>query len=139
MNNKFLQQLTITELIEGLCKDLQASSSLSIRCVIGEGNYNLTNEETIHLYRIVQELLTNGLKYVPSGEIKITLSDEAGKVFIFYEDKGPGFDAAIERKKGLGISNIEQRAKIIKGKAVLTTSVNKGTKWEINVPSNHSS
>jgi len=139
MNNKFLQQLTITELIEGLCKDLQASSSLSIRCVIGEGNYNLTNEETIHLYRIVQELLTNGLKYVPSGEIKITLSDEAGKVFIFYEDKGPGFDAAIERKKGLGISNIEQRAKIIKGKAVLTTSGNKGTKWEINVPSNHSS
>ena len=137
MNNRFLQQLTLKELIYGLCKDLQKGSTLSIRCVISDGNYNFNNEVTIHIYRIVQELLANAFKYVSSGEIKLSLSIDGGNLFIFYEDKGDGFDSTNQRKNGLGLDNIEQRAKILNGKAVLTTSIGKGTKWYISIPINN--
>jgi signal transduction histidine kinase len=52
----------------------------------------LTSEQTIHIYRIIQELLTNAIKYVSKGEIRLSVSEEAGMFIVLYKDTGVGFD-----------------------------------------------
>jgi signal transduction histidine kinase len=134
MNNNFIGQLSLTELVKGLCEDLQSTSAVPIHCKIQLKGIITTSEETIHIYRIVQELLTNAIKYVTFGEVKLSLLEESGMFLILYQDSGPGFDAKNIRNKGLGIMNIFERSKIINGKAVLTTFPDKGTKWNIEIP-----
>ena len=136
MNNSFLGQLTLNEHVTGLCKDLKGLTGIPIQCVIADEDFNLTREETIHIYRIIQELLTNAIKYVTFGEIKLSLFNERGNFFIIYKDKGPGFDMNIAKNEGLGIMNITERAKIINGKAILKTSPGKPTTWNIIIPLN---
>jgi signal transduction histidine kinase len=137
MNNSFLGQLSINEHVTGLCKDLKEITRIPIHCLIGEEEFHLSLEETIHIYRIIQELMTNAIKHVNFGEITISLAEEAGKFCIRYHDTGPGFDVKESTNKGLGIMNIFERAKIIHGKAELTTLPGKGTKWNIIIPVDH--
>ena len=134
MNNDFIGQMTIQELVNGLCDNLKEASNVPMHCVIGSGEFNLSKEETIHIYRIIQELLTNAVKYVSSGEINLSLTMEEGMVFILYQDSGPGFYVNSPGIKRLGILNIFERAKIIHGKAVLNSSPGSGTKWNISIP-----
>lgn len=134
MDNYFIGQLSVTELVRGLCNDLKPVLSASIACTLHPEDFDLGNEKTIHIYRIVQELLTNAVKHVLSGEIRLSLSNESGMLVILYQDSGPGFDMNNQGKTGLGVSNIYERAKILNGKAILSSNPGKGTKWNIVIP-----
>lgn len=134
MNNDFIGQMTIQELVKGLCDNLKEASTVPLHCVIDPGNFNLTKEETIHIYRIIQELLINALKHVHSGEINLSLTMEEGMVFILYQDSGTGFDVSTSGLNGLGLLNIFERAKIINGTAVLNSKPAEGTRWNISIP-----
>jgi signal transduction histidine kinase len=137
MDNNFIGQLSINELIHGLCNDLQPATSVPIRCSIHRMSLELTSEQTIHIYRIIQELLTNAIKYVKKGEIRLSVSEEAGMFIVLYKDTGMGFEDNTFKGKGLGITNIFERARILNGKAVLTTFPEQGTNWNIAIPINH--
>jgi signal transduction histidine kinase len=134
MSISFIEELTISELVTDLCENLKEISNIPIHCLIENKDFHLSSEETIHAYRIAQELLTNALKYVTFGEISIRLFEEEGRFYMLYKDTGGGFDVRTNSKKGLGIINICERAKIINGKAVLITEPGKGTKWNIIIP-----
>ena len=134
MDNNFIGQLSISELVHGLCTDLQSTTPIPIHCKIQLREINPTIEETIHIYRIIQELLTNAIKYVTFGEVKISLLEESGMFIILYQDSGPGFDESKIGNKGLGITNIFERSRIVNGKAVLIAFPDKGTKWNIEIP-----
>jgi signal transduction histidine kinase len=134
MNSNFIEQLTLGEMVRGLCLDLKEISNVTIHCEIEKDRFRLSHEENLHVYRIIQELLTNGIKYVKFGELNISLTEEAGMLFILYQDNGIGFDPDALKSQGLGINNIHERAKIINGRAVLNTFPGKGTKWNICVP-----
>lgn len=136
MSNNFREQLDLPALIHGLADDFRRVSNVPVEVFTNSFNAELSGEKTIHLYRIVQELLANALKYITDGAIKISLAEEMGILFILYSDTGPGFNKDNAGKNGIGIMNIFERAKIIRGKAVLTTSPGKGTQWRITVPLN---
>ena len=51
-----------------------------------------------------------------------------------YSDNGKGFDTKEIKNLGMGIMNIFERAKLLGGKAKLTSSPGNGTKWEILIP-----
>lgn len=134
MNIGFIKDLTIKELVIGLCEDLGKTSTVPIHCSTGQNDFNLPEDIKIHIYRIIQEIMTNAIKNVSSGEITLSITQEAGMVIIYYKDSGPGFDKTNTGKIGLGISNIYERVKIIGGNAVLNTFPGQGTKWYISLP-----
>lgn len=134
MDNNFIGQISIAELVEGLCGDLQEGCVVPINFTIQKKVFDLTVEQTIHIYRIIQEILTNAIKYASSGDINLSISEEAGMFIILYRDCGPGFDTSNVKNTGLGITNIFERAKILNGKAILSTAAGDCTKWNIVIP-----
>lgn len=87
------------------------------------------------LYRIVQEISNNALKYAEAENINILLEYTPQEIILKIDDDGRGFDTAILKEtKGMGLNNIFDRVKQLKGKVELLSDLNKGTTFNIIIP-----
>jgi two-component system sensor histidine kinase UhpB len=134
MNRAMIEHFTFSELITGLCEDVQRLSGMSVQLEIPEEFPALPNELVLHFYRITQELLTNATKYARDSQVKIKITAEYGKLALFYSDNGPGFITGEKSRASMGIMNIYERAKLIRGQAFVKSSPGLGTSWEIFFP-----
>ena len=129
----FLEQITIAELINGLCDDFRKTAGLNIS-FSSNVDKRFSSELTVHLYRISQELLTNAFKHARNSVITVSLTQDQKTLFLMYSDTGPGFDQTDQKSDGIGTRTIMERVKLLNGKAVLNTSPGTGTEWTITVP-----
>jgi len=134
MNKVFIEQVTFFELVRGACDDMQYMTDIPIKLEISEETIELTSETATHSFRIIQELLSNAVKYVKEGTINLSVSVALENLYIIYKDHGPGFDAYKSPNNGIGVMNIMERAKLIGGEATLTTAPGHGTHWRICIP-----
>jgi signal transduction histidine kinase len=66
------------------------------------------------LYRVIQEWLTNVMKYAQSSRVVLNLVASDGRLSLMIEDNGQGFDASVlGRSKGHGWANIESRLGVL--------------------------
>ena len=101
--------IAISELINWVDK------TESKRIVFHEGG-NVRRFETrmeMTIFRIVQELLNNALKHSSAPRIDIRLKYTATHLFTLVADNGAGFSVDAARGKGLGLNNLEGRARIM--------------------------
>lgn len=90
----------------------------------------------IAVYRIVTELINNGLKYSEALNIDIFLNYQSQLLSIIYSDNGIGFDydKALNKGSSYGLININNRVKILNGSISFITTPNNGTKVNIKIP-----
>ncbi len=85
-----------------------------------EGRLNEVFE--ISLYRILQEWISNVLKYANATEILIQFTAHEEEIIITVEDNGQGFNLrTFENSKGNGWRNINTRLSLIKGEMDIDT------------------
>ncbi len=78
----------------------------------------------ISLYRILQEWVSNVLKYAGATELWIQMTAHDDEVIITVEDNGEGFDLqSFEHSKGNGWRNINTRLHLIAGSMDIDTQV----------------
>lgn len=94
---------------------------------------NLDKDSNLHLYRIIQELLTNAIKYAEANQILVQVNANENDISVLVEDDGKGFDL-IATSKGMGLKNIEARAKIIQAELDIDSQIAMGTTVHILVP-----
>jgi signal transduction histidine kinase/tetratricopeptide (TPR) repeat protein len=87
----------------------------------------LSDIQTTHVFRIIQEAVNNAYKHSNCTNIKVELSKNESKEFCFrIEDDGNGFD--IDKKfSGNGMMNMKARIEEISGKLEIISGINKGT------------
>ena len=125
---------TIQEIFTEIITDMKDLTGIKIKYFVPGHLPEISNEIILHLCRILQELLTNSSKYAPTSNIEIDLGVATRTLILLYRDDGPGFDAEVERKKGMGLDSIYERIILLGGEARLNTTPGNGTKWEISVP-----
>lgn len=90
------------------------------------------------LYRITTELIKNTVTYAEATTIMIDFVyiKEKNLIHFSYIDNGIGFDLASTEKgcKGMGVMNIQQRIKSLRGKIRIKTDIGKGMKVFIEFP-----
>jgi len=134
MNKAMLDNFTFEELILGQCEDIKKAVGLQVQLEMPLEPLVISEEVVLHAYRIVQELLTNAGKYARESYVSMVFQKTDTEMIINYSDNGPGFDSVLIEKKGMGLMNIFERAKLVNGSAKLTTSPGDGTSWEIKFP-----
>ena len=85
------------------------------------------------MYRIVQEIINNILKHANATNVAIYLCETDDNLKLTVTDNGKGFDLQTI-KKGLGITNIYNRAENFGGSAEIISSPGKGCTWNIKIP-----
>jgi len=87
----------------------------------------------INLYRILQEALQNIIKYANTSEVKIEFKLEDNTLSLLIEDNGKGFIVS-EKRKGIGIKNMESRVRKLNGVFEINSTINKGTTIFVSCP-----
>ena len=85
------------------------------------------------IYRVMQELINNSMKYGNPEHIKLNLQFVENKLIFLYYDDGIGFDAA-KTVKGTGLKSIESRLNVYHGKMEIISSKGKGFKANLIIP-----
>lgn len=95
----------------------------------------LSSDAELQLYRIIQEALSNIIKYAQAHAAKVTLGSANGMVTAEVRDNGKGFDVSESLKggKSFGLHSIMERAAAIGGQAQIESS-SSGTVITISIP-----
>lgn len=83
----------------------------------------------LNIFRIVQELVNNGIKHAQAKKIMIEVIKKNKVILITVADNGIGFetDNPAEVPKGIGLSSIKNRLQLYKGKLKIESQPNAGT------------
>ncbi|MEO8517458.1 MAG: sensor histidine kinase [Flavobacterium sp.] len=99
-----------------------------------EYHSDLASSSELQIYRIVQEALSNIIKYANAVAAKITISENQNTIAIEIKDNGKGFDVneTLNSKTAFGLHNIIERSRAIGGDAKITSNKN-GTVIKIEI------
>lgn len=100
---------------------------------IGESIDFKERKHEIILFRILQEFLSNSVKYSEAKNILIVLDYQPNNLVITAKDDGKGFDFD-ETEKGSGLINMKSRASLINAQLELTSQPGEGVKLILNYP-----
>ena len=98
----------------------------------------IDSEREIIIFRMLQEVLNNTMKHSEASEINIYLNYEQKMLTIKVTDDGKGFDVAHKMADandlGNGLTNLENRARVINGNYKIESTEGKGTINTISIP-----
>ncbi len=128
-----LTKLGLQEAILDLLDNVQASTDIIIEEALSyeEGAYDESKE--VLIYRVVQELINNSLKYADPTKLSIELAKSKQDYVLTYQDDGKGFEKS-KVKSGLGFRSIASRVDILKGKLTFESSPGQGASFNITIP-----
>lgn len=88
---------------------------------------------SVNIYRVVQELTNNSLKYAAAEQITLSIKKENDQIMLSYKDDGKGVDLK-ELKKGVGLNSIEERTKAFKGSMKIHSEPGAGFSVKLSFP-----
>lgn len=86
------------------------------------------------IYRIVQEQLSNIIKYANASDVSISLKQEQESLYLSVSDNGVGFDTEQTAGKGIGLKNIISRIGYYDGDMKIISAPGKGCTLEVLIP-----
>ena len=107
---------------------LEKASNEKINAVLAVWDeLELTEENQIMLYRIVQELTNNTLKHAQASQLQVYGVRENGQYLFTYEDNGVGYpEAVLNKSEGMGLYNILNRAQALQASVEFTNGEDGG-------------
>lgn len=85
----------------------------------------LNKDLKINIYRIIQELLTNMVKYAQATDVYIYLEQSRAELLLEVKDNGCGFEVA-KKSGGIGLQNILYRTEAYNGRLDIQSSPGNG-------------
>jgi signal transduction histidine kinase len=95
-------------------------------------------EQIIHVYRIIQEAVTNAVRHGQATAVKVRVSRIRDRLRIRIEDNGAGVPAASARPEGIGIHVMQYRARGLGGTLELRALSPRGVVVILSYPVNPS-
>lgn len=131
-----LERLGPTVAIRNLINEIDANTTIFFTHEIDEIDTFLTKEASLHLYRIIQEVLNNMVKHAEAKAATITIEKNTNFIEAIISDNGKGFDHSekLKTSNSLGMKTLLERAKILHSKIEIKSQPNKGTTVTLTIP-----
>ncbi|MFN0014003.1 MAG: ATP-binding protein [Saprospiraceae bacterium] len=130
-----LERVGLIPILNELCETIESAG----RMEVGFSHYGMEHRlgfsYEINILRIIQELISNVLKYAKANQLMIQINRIDDTLNIMVEDNGIGFDQkeALQRS-GAGLKNIEARLRNLGGTIQFENRPQGGTTVIINIP-----
>jgi len=140
-----LDRLGFVSAVEAMTQNLARSTSICICNSLDDIDGLLGKEAEIHLYRIIQEALTNVVRHASARNVSVTVRRNPETVEIIVTDDGKGFLSSreeqtteavppAERLHGFGLASMKERARIIGAMIHVASSPGRGTSVHVTIP-----
>ena len=130
-----LLKMGIVPAINDLVNRIQSEDTPHIEFIHYGPLQDLPLVVTLHIYRIVQELLFNAIKHAQAKEVMVQLIRNEEDLEIMVEDDGQGYDPQ-DSRKGMGTENVSARVNFLKGEISIHSVKGTGTTTTITIPFN---
>ena len=131
-----IEGLGITKAIISMINEVDEHTNIFFTNEIENIDNLLSKDSSLHMYRIIQEVLSNIVKHANAKATFVTVEKKKKYIKLSIKDNGNGFDFSKELNKSvsLGMKTIRERAKIIKATLKITSEHNKGTVVQLKIP-----
>ena len=137
LNSSNLLEFGIIEALAHLLQQIEKTGKFKTELIDNETIINfISNDYSLILYRMIQELLNNIIKHANATHIIISVKMIDHKVCLLtVSDDGKGFDVSevLNQKKGIGLNNIFSRAKMINAIVTIKSKEPTGTNIFIQI------
>ncbi|MCB4808986.1 histidine kinase [Tamlana sp. 62-3] len=134
LNNEVILNVGFEKSISNELKRLKKMKFASAELkVFGDKIEFKNRKHEIIIFRILQEFLSNSVKYSEAENLTVTLNYTKECLAITAEDDGIGFGVNTV-KKGAGLLNMKSRANLVNANLNITSQPNEGVKMVINYP-----
>lgn len=130
------ENISFKENLDILLRELEVNSNIPGTIADEtDGELKLDYHNTLTLYKIAQEALSNTARHSKAQKAEVRLWNEDGKVYLELKDNGKGFNInKIQTSLGHGLSNMQRRISKAGGGIELDSSPGKGTRVLAWVP-----
>jgi two-component system, NarL family, sensor histidine kinase LiaS len=118
--------------MDELLKELAAKHPMNLNWHVE--NVNLEKGVEDHLFRIVQEAISNTLRHAKAKSLEVRLVKINPFVLLKIVDDGIGFSLDKQKVGSYGLKSIQERVTEIGGTVKIISLPNKGTSLEVKVP-----
>lgn len=99
----------------------------------------MEDEKKRHIFRMIQELITNGRKHARADHLNIKLQADKGQLLVMYEDDGIGFQtesvaSKVLGKSGMGLEQMKSRSLHLNGLMDISSEKGSGVRISIKIP-----
>jgi signal transduction histidine kinase len=133
-----LDALGVNSALEGFCRDFGRRTRMAIE-YSGEDLPLPPETVGIHLYRFLQEALTNVSKHARAHRVQVTLDAVDGTIRLVVEDDGVGFDPEAWTRRGsgtgIGLLGMRERIERLRGRLEIISQPGRGTRLVARIPS----
>jgi PAS domain S-box-containing protein len=132
-----VEDFGLVSALEDMVEKARGIAGIQVHLFTSGMKSRLSHESELGLYRIVQELLNNTLKYAKAQSVNIQLIRHPESIVLTYEDDGKGFnyDGSLSTG-GFGLRDIQARVKSLGGSFTLDTSRGRGVVATVELPVN---
>ncbi|MGJ8665579.1 MAG: tetratricopeptide repeat-containing sensor histidine kinase [Patiriisocius sp.] len=131
-----IDNLGVTAAIKTMINEVDANTNIFFTNEIEDIDKHLSKAASLHLYRILQELLNNMVKHAEAkvASVNIEIKKDHIKVIVKDNGKGFGFSEKLKLKATLGMRTLMERASILKATLDIKSNPNSGTKIKLIIP-----
>ena len=137
-----IDQLGLAPALRSLVSTYTANTHIAVKLEIGPTATPLSPEQTIAVYRVAQEALTNIAKHAHARNVVMSVAESGGELVLTVRDDGAGFDPtklALRRQAktsgpGVGLFGMEERARLAGGSLRIASAPGRGTSVTLRVP-----
>ncbi len=117
--------------IEEMIKTFSKLTGVQVKMILSKEKWKMTSDQSHHLYRIIQESLSNALRHGKAKNITVNLQFFQDKLYAYIKDDGIGCK---EVKPLFGLEGIVDRARSLGGTVEFTTGLGEGFATKITLP-----
>lgn len=120
LHSNILKEFGFNEAVRHFLKEVAGSGLLEVNTELDDRYTSISSDNDISLYRMLQEMVNNTIKYAQAKNLHIGSVLEDGTLRVTLRHDGDGldqqqFEELVYKKEGLGLKNIKNRALLIKG------------------------
>ncbi len=127
------EETNLDDKIQWLIKSLKLNENISVSVLLDDFKNPLDNSIQLNFYRILQEQLSNIIKYAKASIVEINISSLDNKISLQVKDNGIGFDISL-KKEGIGLENIRRRVQMLNGKFEIKSFPGGGCEINVEIP-----
>ena len=127
-----LQHLPLAEAFSMLVTQWQASHGIDCRLRVSADLPALSGASKTHLYRLLQEALTNIVRHADASQVRIRLQHRGSRLRLWVRDNGRG--AQTPQRPGVGLYSMYERARCLGGDLKILSHPGAGWALALNMP-----
>ncbi|MCA1059599.1 sensor histidine kinase [Rossellomorea aquimaris] len=124
---------SLGEALSILIRELKEKTQIEIDATL-EGIEDLSKGTETHMFRIIQESLSNILRHSEATRVKIATEKKGGYLSLYISDNGKGFDLKESKMTSYGLQTMRERAEEIGGLFQIRSKEKEGTYIDLRIP-----